>query len=340
MPMPLERTDKEVCLTRRDFLRGCALAGVGAALPAVSDTDAAPDAAQPPAINPDLCAVVSDLHIGKPWSEQKFRTDRSYDYINGTVARLVKDILAMRFRPACVFALGDVSLCFGEERDYALAEELLRPLEDAGIKVVMTAGNHDRRIPMKAVLGKWLGESPVKGRFTSVTRLPKFDMILLDSLKEPNPENEDNSAGRGGCELGAEQTGWLKDFLENTDRPALVCAHHTAWSLGINKDMVKSPRVCGFLHGHNHSWQDNILFSSYGRKTMIRMLGLPSMGMDRDVGFGVLRAFPDRLEMAKIERDYYFPVKTPPQERLPLWDAIVAERHGQRVSFPFEKLAS
>ena len=103
--------------------------------------------------------------------------------------------------------------------------------------------------------------------------------------------------------------------------------------------MVKDPRVCGFLHGHNHSWQDNILYSSYARKTMIRMLGIPSMGMDRDIGFAVLRAFDDRIELMQVERDYYFPVKTAKDERLPLWDSLIEERHGRRVSFPFDKLA-
>ena len=93
------------------------------------------------------------------------------------------------------------------------------------------------------------------------------------------------------------------------------------------------------LHGHNHSWIDNILYSSYSRKTMIRMLGLPSMGMDRDIGFAVLRAFADRVELVQVERDYYFPVKTSQEERLPLWDCLVRERHRRRLAFPFDKLA-
>lgn len=319
--------------TRREFIGCLAAAGIGAVL--------APPAAATAAgrkLDPDLAVVMSDLHIGKPWAEQKFKTDRSYDYINDTVRNLVGEILSMRNLPAHVFILGDVSLCFGETRDYEIAREMLAPLENAGIKIVATAGNHDRRGPMKEIFGAWLGESPVKGRFLSVTHLAKFDMVLLDSLKEPDPAAEDNSAGRGGAELGAEQAKWLDDFLASATRPVLVAAHHPAWTIGINKQMVKSPRVCGFLHGHNHSWQDNILFSSYARKTMIRMLGLPSMGMDRDIGFAVVRALGDRLDLAQVERDYYFPVKTPPEERLPLWDALVKERHARRVAFPFEKL--
>lgn len=330
---------KEVCLTRRGLLGGFAAAGIDAALPGCPAGSSRPAGEEPRGIDPDLAVVMSDLHVGKSWAEQKFKTDRSYDYINDTVRRLVAEILSMNPLPAHVFCLGDVSVCFGEERDYEIAREILKPLEDAGVKIVMTAGNHDRREPMRRILGKWLGDSPVAGRFTSVTHLPRFDMLLLDSLVESDPTAEDNSAGCGKCELGAEQAKWLDSFLAATTRPALVCAHHPAWSLGINKQMVKDPRVCGFLHGHNHSWQDNILYSSYARKTMIRMLGIPSMGMDRDIGFAVLRAFDDRIELMQVERDYYFPVKTAKEDRLPLWDRLVEERHGRRVSFPFDKLA-
>ena len=330
---------KEVCLTRRGLLGSFAAAGMGAAVPGCAAESPRMDGDEPLGIDPDLAVVISDLHVGKLWAEQKFKTDRSYDYINDTVRRLVAEILAMNPLPAHVFCLGDVSLCFGEERDYEIAKEVLSPLEAAGIRIVMTAGNHDRREPMRRILGKWLGDSPVVGRFASVTHLPRFDMVLLDSLVESDPMAEDNSAGRGKCELGEEQSKWLDSFLAATTRPALVCAHHTAWSLGINKQMIKGPRVCGFLHGHNHSWQDNILYSSYARKTMIRMLGIPSMGMDRDIGFAVLRAFDDRIELMQVERDYYFPVKTAKDERLPLWDSLIEERHGRRVSFPFDKLA-
>lgn len=334
----------EMKCTRRTFLREVAAAGFGAMVAggargaARPSDDIAPESSRP-ILDPNLCVVMSDLHVGQPWAEQTFKTDRSYDYINDTARRLVAEILGMKTLPAHVFVLGDISVCFGEARDYEIAQEILNPLAAAGIRLVVTAGNHDRRAPMAKVLGDWIAPSPVAGRFASVTRLPTFDMILLDSLVEPDPTADDNSVGRGKCELGAEQAKWLEAFLADTARPALVCAHHPAWSIGINKQMVKSPKVCGFLHGHNHSWQENILFSSYARKTMIRMVGIPSMGMDRDIGFGVVRAFDDRLELAQVARDYYFPVQVPKAERLPLWDRLVKERHGRRLTFPFDKLA-
>ena len=193
---------KEVCLTRRGLLGSFAAAGMGAALPGCAAESPRMDGEEPRGIDPDLAVVMSDLHVGKSWAEQKFRTDRSYDYVNDTVRRLVAEILAMNPLPAHVFCLGDVSVCFGEERDYEIAKEILSPLEAAGIRIVMTAGNHDRRVPMAKTLGGWIAPSPVKGRFASVTRLPKYDMVLLDSLVELDPSAEDNGVGRGKCELG------------------------------------------------------------------------------------------------------------------------------------------
>ena len=42
--------------------------------------------------------------------------------------------------PATVIGLGDVSLAFGEPGDYELAAEVLKPLTDAGIKLVLAMG--------------------------------------------------------------------------------------------------------------------------------------------------------------------------------------------------------
>ena len=93
------------------------------------------------------------------------------------------------------------------------------------------------------------------------------------------------------------------------------------------------------LHGHNHSWQYNILYSLYARKPMIRLLGIPSIGMDQDIGFAVLHTLDDRIEFSQIARHFSFPVKTAKEERRRPWDGLVAKRNGRRMSFLFGKLA-
>ena len=297
----------------------------------------AADAVSPPRIDPNLSVLISDIHVPLPWSEQKYRTGREYPWIAGTIRRFVDEILALRPRPAHVFGFGDVSIAFSEEREYEIAAELLRPLHDAGIKIVMTVGNHDLREPFMKHLGMWAGQTPVPRRVASLTSLPDFDLILLDSLKEPNPQDRGKYPALTGCELGDAQRKWLEETLAAAKRPTLVGAHHSAGQIGIVKTVVRAPNAFGYLHGHHHKWDQGYLFSGYGRRTTVRSQGLPSFGIDRDVGYALLRSFPDRAELEYVARDYYFPEKVPAAERPPLWDDIVRDNTGRRVAFPFKK---
>jgi len=125
-----------------------------------------------------------------------------------------------------------------------------------------------------------------------------------------------------------------REFLGLGAMAGAAVAFRPLWAEEPGKPL--DPDLCAVV-ADNHSWQDNIIYSSYGRKTMVRMLGLPSMGMDRDVGYALVQAHDDRLELTQVERDYYFPVMTPKEDRLPIWDCAVRERNGRRLSFPFDK---
>ena len=304
---------------------------------AVKDTAGAADVVLPPRLDPNLSVLISDIHVPQPWSEQKYRTGREYPWIVGTIRRFVDEILALRPRPAYVFGFGDVSIAFSEEREYEIAAELLKPLEEGGIKIVMTVGNHDLRAPFLKHLGNWVGQTPVTGRVASLTSLPHFDLILLDSLTEPKPQDRGKYPALTGCGLGDAQRKWIEETLAAAKRPTLVGAHHSAGQLGIVKTVVRAPSVFGYLHGHHHKWDQNYLFSGYGRRTVVRSQGLPSFGIDRDVGYALLRSFPDRAELEYVARDYYFPEKVAAAERPPLWDDIVRDNTGRRVAFPFKK---
>ena len=123
-------------IDRRQFLTGClATAAAGCATAkkggAASST---PD--------PNLVALISDIHVALPFSEQKYRTGREYPHVNNTIQKYVSEILALRPLPANVIALGDISLAFAEVKEYALCRQFLKPLEDAGVKVTHAMGNH------------------------------------------------------------------------------------------------------------------------------------------------------------------------------------------------------
>ncbi len=328
-------------MTRRGFIGGAlALAAAWRTGDAKAEAPApAPAASASGGIDPRFAVLISDVHVPLPWSEQQYRTGREYPWLMGQIERFVAELLALRPRPSHVFCLGDVSLAFSEEREYELAAKLFQPLEDAGVKLVATVGNHDLREPFMKHLGKWTGgPSPVPGRVVSVTHLPDFDFVLLDSLKEPKPDQRGKYGALTKCELGDGQKKWLEEMLASATRPVILGAHHSAHQLGLAKTIARSPKVFGFIHGHNHKWDQAYLHAGYSDcEPIVRMQGLPSFGIDRDVGYALLRSLPDRAELKYVARDYYFPAKVADADRLPLWDDIVRDNTGRRVSFPFVK---
>ena len=314
-------------LSRRDVLLG--LAGT-LSVPEAS-------ASTPAEVDPHTFVVISDVHVPLPWSEQKYRTGMEYPWIIPTIRRHVGEILGLRPRPCAVICLGDVSIAFSEDREYEIAAELLRPLEDAGIRIVMGVGNHDLRAPFRTFFPRWIGESPVPDRIMSVTHLADCDFVMLDSLVEP--------ARRGsypactGFGLGGEQKKWLADFLAKADRPVLVGAHHKADALKIDGTIARAPMAFGYFHGHHHQWLSNYLNNGYRPKFCphVRSLGVPSFGIDRDIGYAVVRTSPTAAEAEFVENDYYFPVKPETDARSPLARDIIRDNSGRRVRFPFEK---
>ena len=132
-------------------------------------------------IDPATAVLLSDIHICGELVDSK---SKHYPY-NPTCLKLrIAEILSMRPLPANVLVFGDVAWDYGLVADYRYAAELLRPLEDAGIKVTLGLGNHDRRTAFFKVFPQYAQNTPVEGRAVSVVALPDVDVIMLDSLAE------------------------------------------------------------------------------------------------------------------------------------------------------------
>ena len=326
-------------MTRRDFTKGLFAAGLAAGLPVIGRADEAPSAAAVCAgarpsrsLDPFAIGVISDIHTGLPWSRQKYRTGREYPWQPEASKRLVDEILALPHPPANVIGLGDISLAFGETGDYEIAAETLKPLSDAGIKVTHAMGNHDIRAEFLKFFPGYDTTTKVPGRFVSVVETPHVDFILLDSLKEPVKRGD--YAACTGLGLGEAQMEWLRETLAKLVKPTFVCAHHAAWDLKIDKLCAKSPKVVGYLHGHHHHWMTNYLHNGYSDAArVIRMMGFPSLGLDFDVGWGLIRTSPSKAVLECRARDHYFPVKKPAAERPPQWDLFVRDWAGREISF-------
>ena len=315
--------------SRRSFISGLvATAGVAAGCRAVGK------GLPQKALDPHAIGVISDIHTGMPWSKQTYRTGREYPWQPGMSKRFVQEILSLPNPPANVIGLGDVSLAFGDTGDYEIAAEVLKPLSDAGIKVTLAMGNHDIRAEFLKFFPGYDATTKVPGRFVSVVETPFVDFILLDSLKEPSVRGSYEAVT--SCGLGDEQRKWLEGVLPSLAKPTFVCSHHTANALKIDRLCAKAPKVVGYLHGHHHHWMTNYLHNGYSDTArIIRMMGFPSFGLDKDVGWGLVRTESGKAVLECMARDHYFPTKRPKTERPVSWDGFVRDWSGRKIEFVF-----
>ena len=63
----------------------------------------------------------------------------------GNLEQAVGEILALAPRPADAIIAGDCAFAEGENGDYAMVGELVKPLRQAGMHVHFALGNHDHR---------------------------------------------------------------------------------------------------------------------------------------------------------------------------------------------------
>lgn len=286
-------------------------------------------------LDPNRVVVISDIHIPLPWSEQQYRTGREYPWIVDTVKDEVAEILALDPLPANIISLGDMSIAFGEEKEYAILRELLQPLYDRGIAVTLGMGNHDIRASFAKSFPLDAKKSLVPGRYVYRVETPQVDFIVLDSLKEPTERGSYKAVE--GYGLGKAQLDWFERTLGELKKPTFVCAHHHVdqTERGLRKKVIMNPHVVGYLHGHHHHWQTDSLISGWSDNARVmRSVGIGSFGIDRDVGYAIIDMTPEVATLKIIARDYYFPVKKPQAERPPLWDELVRDHLGRKVVFP------
>lgn len=313
-------------ISRRGFLFGAAAATASLAsgdVPSLKKGSAR--------LDPNRVVFISDMHIPLPRNVQEFRTGDEYPWIVDEVKKYLAEILALDPLPAQIISLGDMSLACGEEREYEILRELLKPVYDRGIKVTLAMGNHDFRASFAKVFPECAAESLVPGRYVHRVETPHADFLILDTLKEP--------ARRGGPvtghELGPEQAAWAKQALLELKKPTFVCAHHGIFLCGIMKEILKTPMVAGYLHGHDHHWMNNFVTDGYSKTSRtIRSIAIGTLGINGDVGYGVMDITSEAATLKMVAKDFYYPFKLPKEQRPKVWDAIYRDSIGHEVVFP------
>jgi 3',5'-cyclic AMP phosphodiesterase CpdA len=95
-------------------------------------------------VDPTKAVLMSDIHI---CGELVDGVSKHYPYNPTSLKLRVAEILSMRRLPAHVLVFGDVAWDYGLEEDYRYASQLLQELMEAGIRVTLALGNHDRLAP-------------------------------------------------------------------------------------------------------------------------------------------------------------------------------------------------
>lgn len=266
-------------------------------------------------MDPSKVVLISDIHIcgefkdGKPFK---------YPYNPTSLNLRIDEILALKPLPANVIVFGDVAWDYGLEEDYRYAAKLLKPLEEAGIKVTLALGNHDRRAPFFKVFPEYAQTTPVPGRAVSVVSLPDVDIVMLDSLAElPDLKPKQKTTVSGHVDDA--QIAWLKEYLAKTDRPVILGSHHPLKEMPALSDVITgSEKVAGYIYGHNHMWNKGVAILRPRKGThMVPTVGLPATFYG-DIGFAVMTADAKGATLEFTSQGFWWPqpVENPPAEWL------------------------
>lgn len=274
-----------------------------------------------------LAVFFSDLHVNG-------REDIGYVHQADHLRRTVSEILALDPLPANAICCGDIAFLWGMPEDYALVREILQPLVEAGIKVTLGIGDHDRRDRFLEFWPESAASSPVPGRVVSVVELPFLDVIVLDTVNDdPIGFRERTRPG----DIGEAQRKWLAERLASAKKPVIVCGHHGAKEDAIELAdlLVDSPACKGCVNGHWHRWRNDFIYADHDRR-LLKSVCIPSTGHWGDIGWCLMRVFPDKAVMELRQRDYFNtalgegkPEGAPQTDR----DLVLEDRKGQKATF-------
>jgi hypothetical protein len=138
--------------------------------------------------------------------------------------------------------------------------------------------------------------------------------------------------------LSKDQQDWVMDALPKWKKPVFVCSHFPVHELKaggkpLDKLLVASPKVAGYIHGHDHRWYTKFMRKGWAYTQIKRTLCLPSTGHWGDIGYVLFRELPDRFVATCVQKDFYFPSPRKPEARPAVWDAIAQEHNGQYCTF-------
>ena len=281
--------------------------------------------------DPDLTVLLSDVHVNGQETGDAYQRDR--------FSAAVAEILKLDPMPARAIVFGDLAWLWGHRKDYECSAPQLKLLEGAGIHVTIGMGNHDRRSTFLEVHPGYATSTKVPGRIVSVVDAGAVDFIMLDGLQGTDDRGPKDMGPVPGA-LCEDQQDWILDALPKWKKPVSVCSHFPVNELKaggkpLEKLILDSPNVAGYIHGHDHSWYTRNLIPGYNSSQLKRSLCLPSTGHWGDIGYALMRVRGGEAVVSLCERDYYFPTPKPPKDPCVArtWKAIARDHQGLFCTF-------
>ena len=236
-------------LSRREFLKRAALAGVGLGLVELV----------PPYCHAGIFGKARDKHTFALFSDPHIAADAALKN-NGVnmadnLAACMRELAAWPVKPATVIVNGDLAFKSGLPEDYTTFGRLIEPVR-ALAPIHLSLGNHDVRenfwqaFPHDATRLK-----SVPQKQAMIFSSDRANWFLLDSLGATL-----SSPG----EMGSAQLAWLSGELDlRREKPAIIVCHHNLQTSGGTPGLKDTPaleelfarqrQVKAFIFGHTHN---------------------------------------------------------------------------------------
>ena len=237
-------------LTRREFLKRAALAGVGLGLVELTPTKS----------YAGLFGKSRDKHTFAFFSDTHIAADVALDHSNVNMAAnltaCVRELAAWPVKPATVIVNGDLAFRSGLTADYGTFGRIFEPIR-ALAPVHLLLGNHDdRENCWQAFRRDATKQSARLHRQATVFASDRANWFLLDSL---------DVTGATPGEFGAPQLDWLeRELAARPDKPAILVGHHNLQvpgdtpglkdSAAFEELFARHRQVKVYIFGHTHDW--------------------------------------------------------------------------------------
>jgi hypothetical protein len=237
-------------LTRREFLKRAALAGVGMGLVELV----------PPKSQAGLFGKSRDKNTFAFFSDTHIAADATLKHSNvnmaDNLAACVRELAAWPVKPAAVIVNGDLAFESGLPEDYGTFGKLIEPVR-ALAPIHLSLGNHDERENFwQAFPHDATRQSSTLHRQATVFSSDRANWFLLDSL-----DATDTAPG----EFGTAQLDWLaRELTARPDKPAILVGHHNLQapdgttglkdSAAFEELFARHRQVKAFIFGHTHNW--------------------------------------------------------------------------------------